>query len=73
MATIESWAGNISEIGPIYPSFGGMEVLLWIVGMALWILWHVWQAKHENQEFAKEIEEHSEAGNYRKALAAGDD
>ncbi|MFQ5971814.1 MAG: hypothetical protein ACE5Q3_05740 [Alphaproteobacteria bacterium] len=73
MATIESWGGNIAEIGPIYPSFGLMEVLLWLVGLALWILWHIWQGRNESREYAREIEEYGEAGNYRKALASGDD
>ncbi|MFQ5544363.1 MAG: hypothetical protein ACE5FE_00155 [Acidiferrobacterales bacterium] len=47
-ANFESWAGNISEIGPIYP-FVGSEVLLLIIGLATWIGWHIWQSIHETR------------------------
>ena len=52
MATgnIENWAGTISDIGPIYP-FVGSEVLLWVVGMALWIIWHIAQSRMENSQY----------------------
>lgn len=48
MATITNWTGNMLEVGPIYP-FVGTEVVLWIVGVALWILWHVWQLRFESE------------------------
>lgn len=46
----ESWAGNISEIGAIYP-FVGTEFLLWILGMAFWIGWHIWNLSTEPREW----------------------
>ncbi len=46
---IESWA-NPAEIGPIYP-FVGTEVALTIVGVVLWIAWHVITAREENQQW----------------------
>ena len=51
MSTIgyDSWAVDLAEVGAIYP-FQGTETLLWIVGIVLWILWHVIQAKAENAE-----------------------
>ncbi len=51
MSTIgyDSWAVDLGEVGAIYP-FQGTETLLWIVGIALWILWHVVQAKAEGAE-----------------------
>ncbi len=39
--SFENWAGDIADIGPIYP-FVGSEFLLWIIGLALWIIWHIW-------------------------------
>ncbi len=50
---IESWAGNISEIGPIYP-FVGSEWLLVIVGVVTWIGWHIWQSSHETRTYEEE-------------------
>ena len=40
MATVESWGGTIADIGPIYPMVG-TEGLLVVIGVVLWIAWHV--------------------------------
>jgi len=52
-ANFENWAGNISEIGPIYP-FVGSEVLLLIVGVVTWIGWHIWQSIIETRTYEEE-------------------
>lgn len=64
---VENWAGNITDIGPIYP-FVGSEFVLWVIGMALWILWHVWQARHESQEYQEDVRKYAKAENYKKML-----
>ena len=50
---VESWAGKITDIGPIYP-FVGSEVLLFIVGLVLWLWWHVWQTRHETKTYEED-------------------
>ena len=40
----ENWAGNIADIGPIYP-FVGAEWLFVLIGVVYWIVWHVRQIK----------------------------
>ena len=50
---VESWTGSMMDIGPIYP-FVGSEMILWIVGMVLWIAWHVWQGRHESKVYAED-------------------
>lgn len=50
MATVESWTGNIADIGPVYPMVG-TEAVLVIVGVAAWIVWHVVQAKRESAQY----------------------
>lgn len=50
----ENWAGTIADIGPIYP-FVGSEYMLWIIGMVLWILWHVVQSRVEKSQYDEEI------------------
>ena len=50
---IESWSGNMAEIGPLYP-FVGAEFALFVVGMVLWILWHVRQARIETEQYKEE-------------------
>ena len=47
----ENWAGNIGDIGPIYP-FVGAEWLFVLIGVVYWIVWHVRQIKAENQSLA---------------------
>ena len=62
MSTIgyESWAVNLAEVGAVYPFQGG-ETLMVIVGVALWIGWHVRQIQQENREIADEIAHSKEA------------
>ncbi len=50
---VESWTGSMMDLGPIYP-FVGSETILWIVGMAVWIGWHVWQGRHESHVYAED-------------------
>ena len=38
-----------NAIGPMYP-FVGSEVFLVIVGVALWIIWHIWEIGYENRD-----------------------
>ena len=47
---IETWAGaDLSQIGPIYPMVG-TEFILFLIGLAFWIAFHVLQAKIEKRE-----------------------
>ena len=50
---IDSWAVDLAEVGPIYP-FQGAEVLMALIGVALWILWHIWQIRFENRTYEVE-------------------
>lgn len=70
MATglVESWAGSMLDIGPIYP-FVGTEKALLIVGLVLWVLWHVWQAWNESREYKREYKE--EAKKYKEVYGRG--
>ncbi len=49
----ENWAGQISEIGAIYP-FVGWEVLMVVIGLATWIGWHVIQTRRENARYEEQ-------------------
>ena len=54
--TIESWAVNPLEQGPLYP-FAGIEVLLFLVSVALWLAWTVWQFRNEGATIEKESQQ----------------
>jgi len=55
---IESWAGEISEIGAIYPMGG--EAILVLIGVVFWIAWFVLQGRMESREYEEEISQMSD-------------
>ena len=69
MATtmVESWAVDLTAIGPIYP-FVGSEVLLWLVGLAFWIGWHVWQLRFENRTYEAELRRLNSSDKLERAM-----
>ena len=68
MATgmVDNWM-NVDTFGAIYP-FVGSEYFLAIVGIACWIIWHVWQIKKENAEFKADIDNINRQGGPGKVL-----
>lgn len=51
---VQTWSGaDLGQVGPIYP-FVGAEVLLWIVGIAFWIGFHISQIRIEAQELKED-------------------
>lgn len=47
---IETWAGaDLSQIGPVYPMVG-TEMVLVIIGLIFWLMFHVLQARIEKRE-----------------------
>ena len=71
MATIESWGGTITDIGPMYPMVGTEGVLV-IIGMAAWIVWHVIQAKRENREYEEQIGKYGGPESLKRLIAEED-
>ena len=71
MATVESWGGTITDIGPIYPMVG-TEGLLVIIGVVLWIVWHVIQAKRENRDYEDQIAKYGSRESLKRLIAEED-
>ncbi len=67
MATIESFAGAMTDIGPMYP-FVGTEMLMVIVVGAFWIVWHILQLRAESREFEEDLARLRSKDALRKAL-----
>ena len=65
--SFENWAGEISEIGPIYP-FVGSEFIFWIIGIALWIVWHIIQSRVENKHYRDEVSKFGDSNSLKKIL-----
>ena len=71
MATVESWGGTITDIGPIYPMVGA-EGLLVVIGVVLWIVWHVVQAKRENRDYEEQIRKYGSPESLKRLIAEED-
>ena len=71
MATVESWGGTIADIGPIYPMVGA-EGLLVVIGVVLWIAWHVIQAKRENRDYEEQIRKYGSPESLKRLIAEED-
>lgn len=67
----ESWAGTISEIGPIYP-FVGSEGLLAIAGVVFWLWWHIRQVKIEEKEFEEDMKRYADKETLLKMVSKED-
>ena len=54
---ISNWSVDLADVTAIYPWVGseGITVLICVV---LWLAWHVWQLKHENNNYDEEIKKH---------------
>ena len=61
------WAGNILDIGPIYP-FVGSEFILFLLGLAFWIGWHALQFRVESKEFQEDVARVGHHEGMKKAL-----
>lgn len=64
----ESWGGNITDIGPIYP-FVGTEMFWFILGLVLWIVWHVIQSRKETRIYEEDIARFGDPEGLKSALA----
>ena len=53
MATVTNWIDHLSAkevVGAVYPGAGSSETLLVILGIVIWLGWHVLTAKSESDE-----------------------
>lgn len=64
---IENWAVDLKDVGAIYP-FQGAEGLFVIVGVLLWLGWHVLQMRAENRDYAEQIDNFGDDATIAEAL-----
>ena len=56
MATVTNWIDHLSAeevVGAVYPGAGSSETLLVMIGIVLWIGWHVLTARSESEELKR--------------------
>ena len=64
---IENWAVDLKDVGAIYP-FQGTEVIFVIVGVVLWLGWHVLQMRAESQDYDGVVSRHGDEASVNEAL-----
>lgn len=62
-----TWAVDLANVGPVYPWIG-FELIMVLVAVALWILWHVIQIRQENAELERDIRLYGDRESIRKVL-----
>lgn len=62
-----TWAVDLADVGAVYP-WQGYELIMVIVAVAAWILWHIIQLREEKTEFAEDIAKYGSKESIKKAL-----
>ena len=62
-----TWAVDLKDVAAVYP-WAGWELIMVLVAIALWILWHIIQINQENREFAEDIKKYGSKDSIKKAL-----
>lgn len=61
------WAVDLANVGAVYP-WQGLEVLMVVVAVVVWIGWHIIQIRQENAEFQADIASYGSTDSIRRAL-----
>lgn len=64
---ISTWAVDLANVTKIYPWDGG-EFVMALIAIGLWIAWHVWQIKHEDQDYADAVQNYANAENMTNSI-----
>ncbi len=67
---VDTWAVDLANVTLIYPGVG-FEVAMTVFAVILWLGWHVWQVKFENQTYEQEIKDHGTEEQMRDAIDRG--
>lgn len=62
-----SWAVDLKDIGAVYP-FQGWELIIVLVGVAAWILWHIAQIREEEADYDDDVKRYGKPEAIKKAL-----
>ena len=72
MATVTNWIDHLSAeevVGAVYPGAGSSEALLVIIGVVLWIGWHVLTARSESEELERLARKRHGANDHKSNMA----
>lgn len=57
MATVETWAVDLADVGAVYPMVGS-ETIMVIVAVVAWLVWHIVQMRAEQRQHREEVRLH---------------
>ncbi len=74
MATVTNWIDHLNKpaeevAGAVYPGAGSSETLLVILGIVIWIGWHVLTAKNESEELSRLARKKHGANDHKNNIA----
>ena len=64
---VDTWAVDLADVTFIYPGVGS-EVAMTVFAVILWLGWHVWQVKHENQTYEEEAAKYATEEHLKKGV-----
>ena len=71
MATVTNWIDHLSAeevAGAIYPGAGSVEGMLVIIGIILWVGWHVLTARSEGEELSRLAKKRHSANDHKSNI-----
>jgi len=74
MATVTNWIDHLNKpaeevVGAVYPGAGSSEGLLVILGIVLWIGWHILTARQESEKLEKISRKRRGVNDYKSNIA----
>ena len=74
MATVNNWVDHLNTpaeevVGAVYPGAGSVEGMLVIIGIILWVGWHVLTARAESEELSRLARKRHGANDHRSNIA----
>ena len=71
MAAVSNWIDHLSAeevAGAIYPGAGSVEGMLVIIGIILWVGWHVLTARSESEELSRLAKKRHSANDHKSNI-----
>ena len=61
------WAVDLANVGAVYP-WQGLETVMVIVAVVVWLGWHIVQIRQENADLADDVARYGSPEAIRRAL-----
>ena len=73
MATVTNWIDHLNKpaeevVGAVYPGAGSVEGMLVIIGIILWVGWHVLTNKQESEKLESMARKKRGANDYKSNI-----